>query len=111
MRASCVALGLGRLRLRRPLALCHVLVLAAHVLHLLLHLAVHLPVALTLVALTLVALTLVALTLVLHPAVTLAVRPRGLRVLANGCAMVVTLRLRQRPSAGEHRGRRDAADQ
>jgi hypothetical protein len=110
VRAAGVALRLGRAglrraRLRRALALCHVLMLAAHVLHflphLLLHLAVHLPVALA----------LMALTLVLHPAVTLAVRPRGLRVLADGCAMVVTLSLCQRPSTGEHRGRRDAADQ
>jgi two-component system OmpR family response regulator len=104
MRAACVALG-RRAGLRRALALRHVLMLAAHVLHLLLHhllhLAVHLPPGLA----------LVALTLVLHPAVTLAVRSRGLRVLADGCAMVVTLSLSQRPSTGEHRGRRDTADQ
>ena len=99
MRASGIALGLGRLGLRCALAVCHVLTLAAHVLHLLLHLAVYLAVALAVLALTMV-----------HSAVTLGVRSRGLRVLANGCAMVVTLGLSQRPSAGEQRGRRDATD-
>jgi hypothetical protein len=113
MRASGIAFGLDRLWLRRAglrcaLAVCHVLTHAAHVLHLLLHLAVHLAVAL---ALALMALALVALTMV-HPAVPLAVRSGGLRVLGQAAgAVFVTLGLSQRPSAGEHRGRRDAADQ
>jgi hypothetical protein len=99
-------LGLGRLRLRRAglrcsLALGHVLTLAAHVLHLLLHVAVHLAVAL--------ALALMALTMV-HAAVSIAVRSRVLRVLGRA-AGVVFMTVSQRPSAGEHRGRRDAADQ
>jgi hypothetical protein len=104
MRASGIAFGLDRLWLRRAglrcaLAVCHVLTHAAHVLHLLLHLAVAL------------ALALMALTMV-HPAVPLAVRSGGLRVLGQAAgAVFVTLGLSQRPSAGEHRGRRDAADQ
>jgi len=109
MRASGIAFGLDRLWLRRAglrcaLAVCHVLTLAAHVLHHLLHLAVHLAVHLA------GALALVALTMV-HLAVPIAVRSSGLRVLAKGCAMVVTLSLSQRPSAGEHRGCGDAANQ
>jgi hypothetical protein len=105
MYASCVALGLGRLRLRRaglrrPLALGHVLPLAAHVLHLLLHVAVHLAVALALALMTLA---------MVHAAVSIAVRS-GVRVLGRA-AGAVFMTVSQRPSAGEHRGRRDAADQ
>jgi hypothetical protein len=88
MRASRCASGLGRPRLRgRRTALSRGVTLAvARVLFL-------------------------TVALVLHLAVTLGVRPLGLRVLGRVGAVVVTLRLGQRPSAGEHSGRRDAADQ
>jgi hypothetical protein len=96
MRASRCASGLGRPRLRgRRTALSRGVTLAvARVLFLTVALVLHLAVA-----------------LVLHLAVTLGVRLLGLRVLGRVGAVVVTLRLGQRPSAGEHSGRRDAADQ